>query len=100
MKAKTTVAVTDFFKPSEYTSISGVDFTDKVLILNPTEMLPQFRTRANLLWRAHGGFGCSPTAAGRAVMAECVGDGEEARWDRHQFVGVFTGDVAAEGGAK
>ena len=38
---------------------------------------------------AEGGFGCSPTASGRAVYATCLGDGEQKRWNRADFIGVL-----------
>ncbi|MDE7262168.1 MAG: hypothetical protein K2N78_08960, partial [Oscillospiraceae bacterium] len=41
------------------------------------------------LWLAEGGFGCSPTASGRAVYATCLGDGEQTRWNREDFTGVL-----------
>lgn len=38
---------------------------------------------------ATGGFGCGPSAAGRAVYATCLGDGEQTRWDRSDFIGIL-----------
>lgn len=38
---------------------------------------------------AEGGFGCSPSARGRAVYATCLGDGERTRWNREDFAGVL-----------
>lgn len=35
------------------------------------------------------GFGCSATAMGQAVFATCLGDGEKARWERPDFLGVM-----------
>lgn len=43
----------------------------------------------NQLWYGEGGFGCSPTASGRAVYATCLGDGEKTRWNRSDFIGVL-----------
>lgn len=66
---------------------TGQDFKGKVLVLSPTALKESYWTQDNQLWYATGGFGCSPTAAGRAVYATCLGDGENTRWDRSDFVG-------------
>ena len=47
----------------------------------------------NQLWLAEGGFGCSPTASGRAVYATCLGDGEQTRWNRTDFTGVLKDEL-------
>ena len=89
-KTKEITKATDLFSENEINYSAG-DYTGKVMILSPKCLLPQYRTRANLLWRAGGGFGCDPTKIGRAVFATCIGDGESARWDRNDFVGEFIG---------
>ena len=43
----------------------------------------------NQLWLATGGVGCSLPAAGRAVYAACLGDGEQTRRDRRDFIGIL-----------
>lgn len=43
----------------------------------------------NQIWYATRGFGCSPTASGRAVYATCLGDGEKTRWNRSDFIGTL-----------
>lgn len=63
------------------------DFTGKVLALSPMALKESYWSQENQLWYATGGFGCSPTAAGRAVYATCLGDGEITRWDRSDFIG-------------
>ena len=65
------------------------DFTGKVLVLRPDVMKESCWSPQNCLWKADTGFGCSPTAMGRAVYATCLGDGEQARWDRADFTGVL-----------
>lgn len=67
----------------------GLDYTGKVLVLRPDVMKESCWSPQSSLWEAHAGFGCSPTAVGRAVYATCLGDGEQARWDRGDFIGVL-----------
>ncbi len=45
------------------------------------------------LWLRESGFGCSPTASGRAVYATCLGDGEKTRWNREDFTAYWTGST-------
>ncbi len=66
-----------------------LDYTGKVLVLSPNTLKESCWCVENMLWLAEGGFGCSPTATGRAVYATCLGDGEQARWNRSDFTGVL-----------
>lgn len=61
----------------------------KVLVLSPETLKESAWSPQNQLWLAIGGFGCDPKASGRAVYATCLGDGEETRWNREDFVGVL-----------
>ncbi len=65
------------------------DYTGRVLVLSPDTLKESCWKPENQLWYAESGFGCSPTASGRAVYATCLGDGEKARWDRADFIGVL-----------
>ena len=65
------------------------DFKGKVLVLSTNTLRESCWSPRNQLWAAEGGFGCSPTASGRAVYATCLGDGERTRWDREDFTGVL-----------
>lgn len=64
------------------------DFTGKLLILRDTVLNEASRTPENQLFLASGGFGCSPNARGRAVFGEFLIDGEKARFERQDFVGI------------
>jgi hypothetical protein len=64
------------------------DFKGKLLILRDTTLKESCRTPENQLFLAHGGFGCSPDAVGRAVFGEFLIDGEQARFARQDFVGI------------
>ena len=61
-----------------------------VLVMIPPDTLKESCwSPENQLWLATGGFGCSRPAAGRAVYAACLGDGEQTRWDRSDFIGIL-----------
>ena len=65
------------------------DFTGKVLVLLPEALREQYWGQKNQLWYARSGFGCEPHSSGRAVFATCLSDGETARWNREDFIGVL-----------
>lgn len=67
----------------------GLDYTGKVLVISPDTLREECWNARAQLWVGEGGFGCSPTASGRAVYATCLGDGEQTRWDRSDFLGVL-----------
>lgn len=67
----------------------GFKRVGKVLVMSPYTLKESYWAQENQLWLATGGFGCSPTAAGRAVFAVCLGDGEQTRWNREDFIGVL-----------
>ena len=70
-------------------SEKGLDYTGKVLVLSPNTLKESCWSPLNQLWLGETGFGCSPTASGRAVYATCLGDGEQTRWNRADFIGVL-----------
>ena len=74
---------------ARHCSADELDYTDKVLILRPGALKEECWSPRNQLWYGETGFGCSPTARGQAVYATCLGDGEKARWDRADFLGVL-----------
>ena len=65
------------------------DFTGKVLVLSPDTLKESCWSQADQLWYARSGFGCEPHSSGRAVFATCLWDGETARWNREDFIGVL-----------
>lgn len=70
-------------------SLTGQELKGQVLVMSPFTLKESYWAQENQLWLATGGFGCSPTAAGRAVYAICLGDGEHTRWDRSDFIGIL-----------
>jgi len=79
----------ELFGP-EHCDSGALDYEGKVLVLSPDTLRENCWNASNMLWYAEGGFGCSPTASGRAVYyATCLGDGEQTRWNRADFIGVL-----------
>lgn len=70
-------------------SRANLDYEGKVLALSPDTLRESCWSQENQLWLALDGFGCSPTAIGRSVRCVCLGDGEETRWNRAEFIGVL-----------
>lgn len=70
-------------------SRAKLDYEGKVLVLSPDTLRESCWSQENQLWLALDGFGCSPTAIGRSVRCICLGDGEETRWNRAEFIGVL-----------
>ena len=65
------------------------DYTGKVLVLSPDVLREQYWGQKYQLLYAQSGFGCKPHSSGRAVFATNLADGETARWNREDFVGVL-----------
>ena len=84
------------FDRSHCESMTGADLVGKVLVMSPVTLKESYLSQKNQLWLATGGFGCSPTAAGRAVYATCLGDGEHTRWDRCDFIGILRKEYLPE----
>ena len=84
----------------EHCGAGDGDYTGKVLVLRPERLTESFLSPQNMLWYGQSGFGLSPISSGRAVFATCLGDGEKARWNRLDFMGVldeqYLPDWAAE----
>lgn len=66
-----------------------IDYEGRVLVLSTDSLKESYWKQQDQLWLATGGFGCRPNGSGRAVYATCLGDGEETRWNRHDFIGVL-----------
>lgn len=59
-----------------------------IAILKPEVLKPKYREAKYQLLRLRSGFGCSPTGSGNACISTCCADGEIARWERYQFLGI------------
>ena len=79
-----------------YKNSNKKDYTNQLLVLKPSMLAPWAKEPENQLWIAENGFGISPDASGRAVYAKCLCDGEEARWNRGDFIGIANPDKLPE----
>lgn len=77
------------FTRSHCDDMTGQELEGKVLVMSPFTLKESYWAPENQLWLATGGFGCAPNAAGRAVYATCLGDGERTRWNRSDFIGIL-----------
>lgn len=59
----------------------NADLTGKVVVLDPKYLSSQYQALKWRLFRAEGGFGCSPETEGKAVFGTFLADGEEARME-------------------
>ncbi len=76
-------------------SISGVDITNKWVVIRESLMKLEFRAMRHLIVQAHGGFGCSPQCIGSCVVATGI-DGCTDRWERGDFERLATDEEVAK----
>ena len=69
------------------------DYTGKVLALNPLILKNQYQTPEDQLFLARDGFGCDPKAIGRKVFGTFLKDGENAQFQRSDFLGILKEDA-------
>ena len=77
------------FVRSHCDDMTGQELEGKVLVMSPFTLKESYWAPENQLWLAQSGFGCSPTARGRSILCTCLGDGEQTRWNRNDFIGVL-----------
>ena len=77
-------------------SFSDLDYEGKVLVLSLEVLKESCWTPQAQLWYAHDGFGRGPTAIGRSIRCTCLGDSEQARWNRTDFIDVLKEEFLPE----
>lgn len=88
-RARNEWAKLNLFDSSHCHDKTGLDLEGKILVINPARMNDKYKTPEDQLFVATGGFGCSPSASGRAVFGYFLKDDEECRWNRDCFIGVL-----------
>lgn len=66
---------------------SGLDYTGKVMVLDPSHLKDEYKTPESQLILCRHGFGCSPESSGRKVFGKFLIDGEDCQYERSDFIG-------------
>ncbi len=66
-----------------------MDYTDRVVVINPHCLKDEYKTPEEQLFLANGGFGCHPNSRGRKVYGEFLKDGERTFFQREDIIGVL-----------
>ena len=70
--------------PNDY----GMNIENKVVVIRPESLRPEYRTADKQLLLATGGFGTYANSRGRAVYTTNLYSGKESRWNREDILGV------------
>lgn len=70
-------------------SAEQLDYTNKVVVINPYRMKDEYKTPDDQLFYATGGFGCSPNSRGRKVFGTYLKDGESCTQVREDILGIL-----------
>lgn len=71
------------------------DLTGHTLVLSHERLNRRYQMPRFQIFKATGGFGCKEGSLGRAVYGIHIADNEDARWNRNDFIGIATQELAA-----
>lgn len=86
----------NLFDSSHCDGKTGVNLEGKILVINPACLVDKYKTPEDQLFMATSGFGCSPTASGRAVFGYFLKDDERYCWHRENFIGVLKNEFVPD----
>lgn len=66
-----------------------IDYTGKVVVINPNIFKDEYKTPEDQLFFATGGFGCHPNSRGRKVYGKFLKDDEETHYQRTDILGIL-----------
>lgn len=78
------------------TDSDGMDYTNKVVVIDSFCLKDEYKTPDDQLFFADRGFGCSPTAVGKKVFGYFLKDGERTHYQRSDIIGVLSGEHLPE----
>lgn len=85
------------FTPSDCQQ-TGYDLSifGKVVILCASSLPDNKRSADHQLYFCTGGFGSKPNPSGRAVFAVSLANGEQARWNRSDIIGIAKPEILTD----
>lgn len=75
---------------------SQVDYTDRIVVLDPSILKDECKTPQDQLFYAESGNGCRPNAIGTKVYGFHVSDGEKTYYRRTDFIGALKEEFVPE----
>ena len=75
---------------------SQVDYTDRIVVLDPSILKDECKTPQDQLFYAESGNGCRPNAIGTKVYGFHVSDGEKGYYRRTDFTGALKEEFVPE----
>lgn len=68
---------------------NGQNLENKVVVIRPERLRPEYRTADKQLVLVTGGFGAHANSRGRAVYTVNLNSGKESRWNREDILGII-----------
>ena len=75
---------------------SQVDYTDRIVVLDPSILKDECKTPQDQLFYAESGNGCRPDSLGTKVFGFHVSDGEKGYYRRTDFIGALKEEFVPE----
>ena len=75
---------------------SQIDYTDRIVVLDPSVLKDECKTPQDQLFYAESGNGCRPNAIGTKVFGFHVSDGEKGYYRRTDFIGALKEEFVPE----
>lgn len=69
------------------------DLSQQRLVLAHTRLNRRYQSPRFQIFHATGGFGCQQGSLGSAVYGIHIADGESARWNRNDFIGIASDEL-------
>ncbi len=77
-------------------SVEKLDYTGKVLVIDPRVLKDEFKTPDDQLFYASGGNGCRANSLGRKIFGHFLKDGESCYHLRSEIIGAIKLDLLPE----